>query len=601
MQLASAIPLAEGPVRGSTIPLQDSIAFGLQPPVEICFRKDSCPILQEVLSENEKIREIFEFGRIEFEKRNQRISFLELQLSQTEEILGKVQKENIELKKELEEEKAKVLLFTKALFGTGNEKEEVVIIETKSKVEKKKRGAKEKHEGHGRKIPDLPVIEKKTIDLDDDKKRCPCCGKERKQEERLNQISYEVIVKKIYGLREIIRLAYIDTCNCNNTLALAPVQPKLIPKGLYGIEFWIQVLLEKYLKNVPINKQLLELKLNGIDAKAGTIFGGLLYIWLNYIKQLYETFKEEIKSASHTYSDETSWYIFTEIEGKENYHWYMWVFVSYDVVVFVLDSTRSSKVPYDVLFGIDVDKVKDINSKLSSLPPVKILNADRYSAYKTLQNKGLIKIAYCWAHVRRDFVETKIKYPLDQELTEWAESWIKKIKELYKANNERILCEKDSNYFKEYTDKIKSMLDSMYDEIQKEYQKQVQIEIMNSMKEHWKGLIIFADNPDIPMDNNLSERMLRPIVLGRKNYWGNHSIWGGNLVAAMNTIIQSCIKNDISPKAYLEYYFTECAKKGKTPEKIESFLPHKLPEDIKKNLRITQPDAEGIVDELDDS
>ena len=44
-----------------------------------------------------------------------------------------------------------------------------------------------------------------------------------------------------------------------------------------------------------------------------------------------------------------------------------------------------------------------------------------------------------------------------------------------------------------------------------------------SMKNHWKGLTLFVDHPEIPMDNNLAERELRGPVVGRKNFYGNHS------------------------------------------------------------------------------
>jgi len=48
----------------------------------------------------------------------------------------------------------------------------------------------------------------------------------------------------------------------------------------------------------------------------------------------------------------------------------------------------------------------------------------------------------------------------------------------------------------------------------------------------------------VDMDNNISERMLRIPVLGRKNYWGNHAVWAGQLSAAMFSIIQTCAYND---------------------------------------------------------
>lgn len=103
--------------------------------------KDNCSLLKSAYEENEKLREIFEFGRIEFDKKNQRISELETKLYETEEILKDVQKENKKLTSELEEERAKVLLFTAALFTTGNEKSSGGVVETednKSRVAKKK-------------------------------------------------------------------------------------------------------------------------------------------------------------------------------------------------------------------------------------------------------------------------------------------------------------------------------------------------------------------------------------------------------------------------------------------------------------------------------
>jgi len=102
---------------------------------------------------------------------------------------------------------------------------------------------------------------------------------------------------------------------------------------------------------------------------------------------------------------------------------------------------------------------------------------------------------------------------------------------------------------------------------------------------------VFVAHPDVDMDNNISERMLRGPVLGRKNYWGNHSLWAGELSAAMFSIIQTCNYNNISPKAYLTWYLTECVKKGAAPTKedIDTFLPHNLTPDRREQLRVNKP------------
>jgi len=115
--------------------------------------------------------------------------------------------------------------------------------------------------------------------------------------------------------------------------------------------------------------------------------------------------------------------------------------------------------------------------------------------------------------------------------------------------------------------------------------------LLESMKNHWQGLTVFVDNPDVDMDNNISERMLRIPVLGRKNYWGNYAVWAGQLSAATFSIVQSCTYNDISPKEYLTWYLSECVKRGSAPseDEIGSFLPHNLTTDMRERLRVNKP------------
>ena len=61
------------------------------------------------------------------------------------------------------------------------------------------------------------------------------------------------------------------------------------------------------------------------------------------------------------------------------------------------------------------------------------------------------------------------------------------------------------------------------------------------MKEHWKGLIVFVDNPDVPMDNNLAERILRPVVSGRNNYWREPLCMGGRIIGGNAFVIQTAL------------------------------------------------------------
>ncbi len=121
-------------------------------------------------------------------------------------------------------------------------------------------------------------------------------------------------------------------------------------------------------------------------------------------------------------------------------------FKSEDVAIFVLDGTRSASVPAKTLLGItDIVQLKEP----VEIPEgkLKILNVDRYSAYKMLAGLGLVLLAYCWAHVRRDFTDIKKKYPEEHGLLRWAEEWLLKIAELYKINNQRVTHPPGSDMF----------------------------------------------------------------------------------------------------------------------------------------------------------
>ena len=65
-----------------------------------------------------------------------------------------------------------------------------------------------------------------------------------------------------------------------------------------------------------------------------------------------------------------------------------------------------------------------------------ILVVDRYKAYQAIAQAkgGLIVLAFCRAHVRRDFVTVARTWP-DQE--GWALAWVERIGQVYRLNDER--------------------------------------------------------------------------------------------------------------------------------------------------------------------
>jgi len=97
------------------------------------------------------------------------------------------------------------------------------------------------------------------------------------------------------------------------------------------------------------------------------------------------------------------------IEGKVGTRWYLWVTRSPSVVFYCIDPSRSAAVPGAHFAGLQVDQV--------------IIVCDRYSAYKKLARLAAnILLAFCWAHVRRDFLDAGRAFPeLEPSALQWKE------------------------------------------------------------------------------------------------------------------------------------------------------------------------------------
>ena len=111
--------------------------------------------------------------------------------------------------------------------------------------------------------------------------------------------------------------------------------------------------------------------------------------------------------------------------------------------------------------------------------------------------------------------------------------------------------------------------------------------------EHWEGLTLFVDNPQVPMDNNASERTLRIAALCRKNYYGSGCEWSGKLAVWMFSIVATLKKHRLNPRKWLTAYLQACAEAGgKAPEEVGKWLPWNLSAKQKKDMA-EQPDEQA--------
>ena len=350
----------------------------------------------------------------------------------------------------------------------------------------------------------LPAREE-LLELPEAEQVCPRCGqpwRQRSDTEDSEQIEIEV---KAYR-RVLRRRRYQATCTCaGRQTRSAPPPPKLIPKSLLGTSVWLEILLDKYASYRPTERLLAAWELLGLPIAASTVAGGLQRL-VPLFAPLYQAIQERVRQSAYQQADETRWLVFVDKDGKEGHRWWLWVFLGADAVVYVLDPRRSHDVPEGhFCAGVSV-----------------VLLVDRLSSYKAMDpvKAGLIVLAFCWAHVRRDFIAVAKSFP---QLKPWALRWLRLIRQAYRHNGRR-LEQLGAAGFAEADAALRLVMGAMKAQAAEELStpdlRQPCRKVLVSLQEHWTGLTRFVDDPRIPMDNNGSERCLRGPALGARTTTG---------------------------------------------------------------------------------
>ncbi len=405
----------------------------------------------------------------------------------------------------------------------------------------------------------LPVREE-LQELPEPQRLCPTCG--RPLIVCGAEVSEQLEIETEVYRRVICRRRYQRTCRCPGPRTItAPAVPKLIPKGRLGVSIWVEILLDKFATQRPTERLLGSWQLLGLDLSAGTVTNGLHRLEPRF-RGLYQALITRNQQSAFHQGDETRWLVVVDKDGKIGHGWWLWVFGSADTVVYVLDPSRSHEVP-ETHFPVNARGV---------------LLVDRYAAYKAMAQvkNGQLVLAFCWAHVRRDFVRVGKGWP---ELKEWALAWLRRIRDLYQANRRRL----DGPDEVATDQEVRRLVDTMHQQCRAELaDPALQTpcrKALTSLVDHWDGLTRFVDDRRIPMDNNAMERRLRNPALGRKNYYGSGAEWSGRLAAMLFSLLATLDVWGINPRLWLTEYLQACAAAGgQAPADLNPFLPWNRPE-----------------------
>lgn len=385
--------------------------------------------------------------------------------------------------------------------------------------------------------PNLPITERKI--------ECPhpphcTCGSEmvdsgmRETSERL-----EVQPKRHYIVRDM-RVTYTCGAGCHTGIETAPGPRYIIPGSCYGDSFVKDVVLSKLCDLVPITRYVAIAKrqgVEGIPANSLHEFSRHLVIVLspNYKRHL-----DGIKQSPESMlADETRHMM---LEGSEKKNWYLWSFNGPTGVVYRIEDTRAGDVAADFLkecscMALMTDAYRGYGKAL------RIVNEMR-------EKSGLPAIlqALCNAHARNNFQASAIK---DTRVARRI-TWIYRI--IFARYRDYMRLE-DKDFYE-----VKALLERCFALIKsiaiKEMpllsQKSALYDALDYYLTYYDGLTLFLTDRKIPMHNNRSEGTLRNWVVGRKIWFGTHSIETAQNLAKIMSLVESCKLLGTNPREYVD-------------------------------------------------
>lgn len=379
-----------------------------------------------------------------------------------------------------------------------------------------------------------------THDLPEDRKPCPGCGAARVRIGQASSWQLEYIPGYFQRV-EHVRLKYACTACEQNALApnieLADKPSQPIDKGLPGPGLLSFVVTSKFADYLPLYR------LEDLFARSGVEIGrATMSVWCRdvaeLLKPLYDRMVRRVLSGRLVCTDDTTLPMLSPGGGKTRTA-RMWVYVG--------DPAN----PYDV-FDFTTSRSRDGPAKFLAGFSGTLL-ADGYGGYDGVVAGNDLVRAGCWAHARRKFVEAEKSAPAI------AREAVDLIGRLYDVER-RARATDPAERLTLRQRESRPTLDLLHQRLSawklKLLPRHPMSEAAGYALRQWKELTVFAADPAVPLDNNISEREMKRIVLNRKNSLFVGHERGGRTAAILASLTSTCRRHDIDVQRYLTQLLT---------------------------------------------
>jgi len=336
-------------------------------------------------------------------------------------------------------------------------------------------------------------------------------------------------------------------CSCGQHVVTAPVPDKVFDRTQYGPGFMAHLVVSKCCDSIPLYRMEQQFGRLGIPMARSTMTD-LFHRVGELVAPIASRIVELIAASPIVLADETPLPVQDARKSP-----YLWTFVAGELIGYRFSLTRSGQTPKEVLGGTTGTLVVDM-----------------YTGYNAITGVAGRERAGCLAHARRKFFKALASAPDAQIALDF-------IRDIYVIEREVKVARATGGpeHARVRWEQSLPMMDKLYVWLTQQQPNHPPKSVMGnaitySLK-NWQALTRFITNTGIPPDNNQSERALRVVALGRKNYLFAGNKEAGENLAALYTVVATCIANAVDPLAYLTDVLTRL---DTTPaDRVDQLLP----------------------------
>jgi transposase len=389
------------------------------------------------------------------------------------------------------------------------------------------------------------------VDLDVEikgKNTCDCCNSEMEDTGPTDVSEQVTVIPKKFLIERHHHKVY--KCRSCDSLLTTPRVPRIKEGSSYSDEMIIDVGMSKYCDLMPMERYAAMAAREGMEKLPANSLIELTHYLAYFCLPIAKKIELEVLKSRILYADETP-HRMMEQENKKQ--WYLWGFSSATSAYYNCHPSRSGDIAASFLKNSSCEfLMSDVYSgynkgvRLANEARVQELVGGGMTEEQAKSKVKLITKTYCNAHARRKFKELEEDNPEAKFFLRLYQR-IYFLEKLIQENKLPCRDPKDRQGFYMKVMKRKAEL------VQSQSLKRSGIHTACSyFLKNFEELSFFTKNTELPLDNNHQERLLRSPVIGRKTWFGTHSILGGQTAAVLFTIVESCKLNKINPRKYLK-------------------------------------------------